>query len=181
LALTYDGFSRTHLGLTVAHEYFHVIQRRKIGERWFQRTGGPPSWFFEGSAAFVENAVMNHLSFDKYMRFRVADSKLAYPGCKEAGGGCFTIDSEVLERFFSLSNYEDNWGTFPYGMKYEVSSRIAEIMVALKGPQSLLNVLNEMAKNQTFDVAFEKVYGISYQRATPIITRILVEQYANNR
>jgi hypothetical protein len=66
-------------------------------------------------------------------------------------------------------------------MKYEVSSRIAEILVALKGPQSLLDVLDEMAKNQNFDVAFEKVYGISYERATPIITRILVEQYANNR
>jgi hypothetical protein len=66
-------------------------------------------------------------------------------------------------------------------MKYEVSSRIAEILVALKGPASLIQIYEEMEKKQTFDAAFEKVYEISYAKATPIISRILVDQYENNR
>lgn len=180
IAQTYSEYSRSTLGLTVAHEYFHVLQRREIGDKWFQRDFTPPSWFHEGTAVFVENAVMNHLSFDKYMRFRLADSKLAYPGCKDVSSGCFTVDEETLKKFFSLSNYENNWNVFPYGMKYEVSARIAEILVAIKGHESILNLYKEMAKSQTFSVAFEKVYGISYEKATPIITRILVDQFAKN-
>jgi hypothetical protein len=181
IAQTYSEYSRSTLGLTVAHEYFHVLQRRTIGDKWFQRDFTPPSWFHEGSAVFVENSVMNYSSFDKYMRFRLADSKLAYPGCKEVTSGCFTVDDEILKRFFLLSNYENNWNSFPYGMKYEVSSRIVEILVAIKGHQSILDLYKEMAKSQTFPIAFEKVYGISYERAIPVISRILVEQYANNR
>ena len=181
IAQTHSEYSRSTLGLTVAHEYFHVLQRRTIGDKWFQRDFTPPSWFHEGSAVFVENSVMNHTSFDKYMRFRVADSKLAYPGCKEFTSGCFTVDDEILKRFFSLSNYENNWNAFPYGMKYEVSSRIVEILVAIQGHQSILDLYEEMAKSQTFPVAFEKVYGISYEKATPLISRILVDQYKTNR
>ena len=179
-AQTYSEYARSNLGLTVAHEYFHVLQRREIGDKWFQRDFTPPSWFHEGTAVFVENAVMNHLSFDRYMRFRLADSKLAYPGCKDVSSGCFTVDEETLKKFFSLSNYENNWNVFPYGMKYEVSARIAEILVAIKGHESILDLYKEVAKSQTFPVAFEKVYGISYEEATRIITKILVVQFATN-
>jgi hypothetical protein len=115
------------------------------------------------------------------MRFRLADSKLAYPGCEEVSSGCFTVDEETLKKFFSLSNYENNWNVFPYGMKYEVSARIAEILVAIKGHESILDLYKEMAKSQTFPVAFEKVYGISYEEATPIISRILVDQFKTKK
>ena len=178
---TFSAFARRDLGLVVAHEYFHTIQRKIIGENHFRMGGGPPSWFAEGTAVFVENAVVNHRSFDDYMRFRAVDSKLAYPGCEEWGGGCFKIDTETLNKFFQLSNYKNNWGDFPYGMKYEVSSRIIEILVALKGPNSIIKIYEEMAQNRTFEVAFERIYGIAYESATPIITKILTDQYANRK
>jgi hypothetical protein len=178
---TFDGFARRDLGLVIAHEYFHTIQRKILGENWFQGQYTPPIWFNEGSAVFVENAVLNYRSFDDYMRFRLVDSKLAYPGCEEMSGGCFKVDSETLNRFFKLSNYSNNWGDFPYGMRYEVSSRIIEILVALKGPDSLIKIYEEMAQNLAFDLAFEKVYGISYEAAVPVISKILVDQYANRK
>lgn len=178
---TYSEYSRSDLGLVVAHEYFHTIQRRILGDNWFEMQYTPPIWFNEGSAVFVENAVMNHQSFNRYMQFRLVDSKLAYPGCAEVGGGCFTVDSETLSRFFSLTNYQSNWNNFPYGMKYEVSARIIEILVALKGPKSLIDLYDQMAQRRTFEVAFERVYGIPYAEATPIITRILVDQFENQK
>ena len=174
---TYSEYARSSRGLVIAHEYFHTIQRRILGDNWFQMQYTPPIWFNEGSAVFIENAVMNHQSFDSYMRFRAVDSKLAYPGCSEIGGGCFNVDLETLNRFFSLTNYESNWSNFPYGMKYEVSSRIIEILVSLKGPESLTDLYSEMAQRRTFEVAFERVYGIPYREATAIISRILVDQY----
>lgn len=178
---TFSAFARRDLGLVVAHEYFHTIQRKIIGENWFRMEYTPPIWFNEGTAVFVENAVVNHRSFDEYMRFRAVDSKLAYPGCEEWGGGCFKIDTETLNKFFQLSNYKNNWGDFPSGMKYEVSSRIIEILVALKGPNSIIKIYEEMAQNRTFEVAFERVFGIPYAVATPIITKVLVDQFESRK
>jgi hypothetical protein len=178
---TFSGFARSELGLTIAHEYLHTIQRKMIGENWFRMQYGPPIWFNEGAAVFVENAVVNHLSYDNYMRFRAVDSKLAYPGCEEISDGCFKVDRDTLERFFKLSNYENNWGSFPYGMKYEVSARIIEMLVALKGPESLIRIYEEMAQDRTFDVAFERVFGIPYAVATPIIAKVLVDQFESRK
>jgi hypothetical protein len=181
LEQTYSGYARSFLGFVIAHEYFHILQRRAIGDKWFQREFGPPIWFGEGSAVFIENAVMNHESFDKFMRFRLTDSKLAYPGCEKFSRGCFTLDEDILGKFFSLRNYEDNWNSFPYGMKYEVSSRIIEILAAVKGHQSILELYEEIAKGKPFSVAFEKVFGIPYEKATPLISRILLDQYRSNK
>jgi hypothetical protein len=59
-----------------------------------------------------------------------------------------------------------------------MSARIIEILVALKGPDSLSDLYDYMATGKTFDQAFEHTYGISYEAAKPIITSIVVDQIA---
>ena len=140
----------------------------------------PPIWFNEASATYVENAVMNQSSFDTYMRFRAADSKLAYPSCGPADQGCIAVTEEVMTKFLSLSNYQNNWSDFPYGMKYEVSNRVIEALVALKGYQSIADIYRYQAQNHTFEEAFEHVYGIEYSKAIPILAKIVSEEFANN-
>ena len=129
---SYSNYARSNLGLTVAHEYFHTIQRKLIDKNWFQQIYAPPSWFHEATAVYVENSAMNHTSFDKYMRFRAVDSKLAYPSCGSISEGCVPVTEEIMTNFLSLSHYSTNWNNFPYGMKYEVSMRTIEVLVALK-------------------------------------------------
>ena len=83
--------------------------------------------------------------------------------------------------YLSMSHYEKNWDNFPYAMKYEMSARTVEILVALKGPDSIVRLIEVMASGNTFDKAFETVYGISYESAKPIIAKILVDQFENGR
>jgi hypothetical protein len=71
---TYSEYARATLGVVIAHEYLHTIQRVILGNRWYQRTYTPPNWFNEGSAVFTEGASLNHRSFDGFMRFRAVDS-----------------------------------------------------------------------------------------------------------
>ena len=181
LDASFSSFMRSEKGLTVAHEYFHVIQLFTLGKNWFQMMFAPPSWFNESTAVFVENGIMNRDSFNRYMRFRAVDSKLAYPSCGSPDNGCITVNEEILTKFLSLSNYANNWNDFPYGMKYEVSNRVIEILVALKGYQSLADVYKYQAQDHTFEEAFEHVYGIPYSQAVPVIAKIVADEFSNNR
>lgn len=177
---SFSSYMRSQRGLTIAHEYFHVIQLFTLGKNWYQMMYTPPTWFNEASATFVENAVMNQSSFDTYMRFRASDSHLAYPSCGSVDQGCIAVTEEVMTKFLSLSNYQNNWSDFPYGMKYEVSNRVIEALVALKSYQSIADIYRYQAQNHTFEEAFEHVYGIEYSKAIPILAKIVSEEFANN-
>ena len=173
---TYSEYSRAFRGISIGHEYFHLIQRVVFGDRWFQEAYNPPSWFTEGMAVFIENASANFKSFDDFMRFRAVDSKLLHPDCPYEY--CVKVDREKIEDFLSIYNYSTNWNTFPYAMKYEMSARLVEVLVALKGPESLVNLNEYMATGKTFEQGFEKIYGISYETAKPLLAKIVYEQIA---
>ncbi|MFM7500539.1 MAG: hypothetical protein ACKO3D_00490 [Actinomycetota bacterium] len=132
------------------------------------------------SAIYVENGAMNFDSFDRYMRFRAVDSKLAYPSCGTAAIGCIPISEELMVDFLSLRHYPTNWSNFPYGMKYEVSQRVIEVLVALKGHRAITDVYSYMAQNHTFEQAFLQVFEIPYVNAVPVLAKIVAEQFANN-
>jgi hypothetical protein len=177
---SYSSFSRSLEGLVIAHEYFHTIQRKILDKNWFNMNYTPPIWFNEASAVYVENGAMNFNSFDRYMRFRAADSKMAYPSCGRESDGCIPISEAIMTDFLSLSHYSKNWSNFPYGMKYEVSQRVIEVLVALKGSRSLTDLYAYMALNHTFEEAFQHIYGISYIKAVPILAKVVSDQFANN-
>ena len=175
---TFSEYARASLGYVIGHEYLHTIQRVILGERWFQRDYTPPSWFNEGSAVFMENAASNKDSFDTFMQFRDVDSKLLYADCPY--DFCVKIDEAKVLDYLSLSHRQSNWDNFPYAMKYEMSARIIEILVALKGPESIIRLVEVMSTQKTFDRAFEEVYGVSYELAKPKIAKIVAEQFSLN-
>jgi hypothetical protein len=177
---SYSSYARSEEGLTIAHEYFHTIQRKILDKNWFVMEYTPPIWFNEASAIYVENGAMNFDSFDRYMRFRAVDSKLAYPSCGTAAIGCISISEEILVDFLSLRHYPTNWSNFPYGMRYEVSQRVIEVLVALKGHRAIIDVYAYMAQSHTFEQAFLHVFGVPYVSAVPILAKIVSEQFANN-
>jgi len=172
----YSEYSRAFEGVVIGHEYLHTIQRVILGERWFQQAYNPPSWFNEGMAVFMENAAANNSTFDTFMQFRSVESAIMYPDCPYTF--CVKIEKEQVQSFLSIYNYSSNWSSYPYAMRYQMSARIIEILVALKGPDSLIEVYEYMATEKTFEQAFEHIYGISYEAAKPIITSIMVDQIA---
>jgi hypothetical protein len=138
-----------------------------------------PTWFSQGVAVFMEGAAPNYQSFQDFMRFRIVDSKLLYSDCPYSF--CIKLNANLIEDYLSLSHQEKNWDNFPYGMKYEMSARVAEVLVALKGPDSMIRMFAAIGEGKRFDQAFEAVYGIGYELAKPIIARILADQFANGR
>ena len=127
----------------------------------------------------MENAAANHASFDAFMQFRAVESAIMYPDCPYSF--CVKIEKDQVQSFLSIYNYSSNWNTYPYAMRYQMSARIIEIVVALKGPDSLTEVYEYMATGKTFEQAFEHIYGISYSSAIPILAKIVFEQIANNK
>jgi hypothetical protein len=176
LSQRFTDYSRSKRGVVIGHEYLHTIQRVILGNRWFQQQFTPPSWFNEGMAVFIENAAANHATFDSFMQFRAVESSIMYPDCPYPD--CVKIQNDQVMSFLSIYNYSTNWSTYPYPMRYQMSARIIEILVALKGPDSLSDLYDYMATGKTFDQAFEFTYGISYEAAKPIITSIVVDQIA---
>ncbi len=172
----FADYSRASRGVVIGHEYLHTIQRVILGEKYFQQRFTPPSWFNEGMAVFMENAAANNDTFDAYMRFRAVESAIMYPDCPYSF--CVKIEKDQVQSFLSIYNYSTNWSTYPYPMRYQMSARIIEILVALKGPDSLTEVYEYMATEKTFEQAFEHIYGISYEVAKPIISSIVVDQIA---
>ena len=172
---TFDEYARSNLGFTLAHEYFHTIQRKLLGDSWFEMSYTPPSWFIEGSATFAETAAMNPNSWDGYMHYRTVYSKFVLSNCKYHSEWCVEVNEDKLNDFMQLKHYESNWNNFPVPYKYEVSARIIEVLVALKGPESIVELMQKMGQRLTFDQAFELVYGLSYSEAIPIISKIVAQ------
>ena len=65
-------------------------------------------------------------------------------------------------------------------MRYEVSQRVIEVLVALKGHRAIIDVYAYMAQSHTFEQAFLHVFGVPYVNAVPILAKIVSEQFANN-
>jgi len=173
---TFSEYARATLGVVIGHEYLHTIQRVILGDRWFLQSLASPSWFNEGMAVFMENAAANHSTFDSFMRFRSVDSKMLHPDCPYSF--CVRIDKAQVESFLSIYNYSPSWPSVPQALKYEMSARLIEVLVALKGPDSLIDVYEQIASGKGFGQAFEIAYGISYEAAKPILATIVVDQIA---
>jgi hypothetical protein len=173
---TFPEYSRAYRGVVIGHEYLHTIQRVIFGDRWYFQEYASHSWFNDGMAIFIENAAANHNSFDTYMQFRAAESAIMYPDCPYSF--CVKVQKDQVQSFLSIFNYSPNWLSYPYAIRNQMGARIIEILVALKGPDSLIDVYEHIATGKSFSQAFELVYGISYEAAKPIITSIVVDQIA---
>lgn len=176
---TYSEYARAYRGVLVAHEYLHTIEAILLGDRRYIAMERTPTWFSQGTAVFMEGTAPNHESFDQFMRFRLTDSKLLYPDCSIQE--CIKVDAALVQDYLSISHQVKNWDNFPYAMKYEMSARVVEILVALKGPDSFIEMFRAIGQGRAFDKAFESVYGIPYEEAKPIIARIVADQFANGR
>jgi len=179
LQQTYSEYARAYRGQSIAHEYLHTIEAIHLGERRYGAMERTPTWFSQGAAVFMEGAAPNYQSFQDFMRFRIVDSKLLYNDCPYSF--CIRLNANLIEDYLSLSHQEKNWDNFPYGMKYEMSARVVEVLVALKGPDSMISMFAAIGEGKRFDQAFETVYGISYETAKPIIASIVADQFANGR
>jgi hypothetical protein len=56
---------------------------------------------------------------------------------------------------------------------FVMGAMVVEILVAIKGPESNLEVWKIAGTGVKFPQAFEKVYGISFEKALPMISKAI--------
>lgn len=154
---------RVSSGMGEAHEYFHSLQRIPIlgkSDVW------PHAWFREGSAEWVQNVVVNHESFSSYKEFLRLD-------CEPA---CTSLTESEIKEFLTKSKENFVPANFDSWLNYPLGSLVIESLVALKGPDTLIEMYAQMGERNSFDQAFRNTFGVEWSYAIPILARTI---YAN--
>ena len=161
------GVARWELGQLDAHEFTHAMQRATIAGQ--QTKDWPNGWVMEGSAELAQNLVMSYKSYDEYMKWRKLDSQEFY-------GKNTKITTSFMTAYLGTSGAEDCRNNNEPCYKYNLGSRIMEILVALKGPGVMLDLFRESAL-QGFEPAFQSIFGSTWAEASPIINKTIVELF----
>jgi hypothetical protein len=154
-------------GALEAHEFTHAIQQNQLRRAsiWPLTTDWPPTWYIEGQALFAENASIYHQSFDAYLRNRRASSQdlINRPA----------INSAWIQEFFVVNQTQAWFNNYESWRQYDLGARLVEVLTAIKGPASTMEMWKLMGAGQTFNAAFENVYGTSFDKALPIISKAI--------
>ena len=156
---------RFYTGMLEAHEYFHALQRIPIMGKsnvW------PHAWFREGSAEWVQNMAINHSNFATYQEYLRLD-------CDPL---CIRLSEADIAEFLEKSNGESAGPKFDRWLNYSLGSHVIETLVALKGPDTLIEMYAQMGTRISFADAFKNTYGVEWSYAIPILAKTI---YANLR
>jgi hypothetical protein len=78
---------------------------------------------------------------------------------------CTSNEEVVIEKF-------EPW------LNYSLGSWVIEALVALKGPEIMLDMYAEMGKGLSFDQSFNNLFQFEWNKAIPILAKTI---YANLR
>lgn len=175
LVVTTEVLDDNHLSGTLdAHEYLHAIQQNQMNRPtvWPETSDWPPSWYREGQATFAQNATIYYQSFELYLRNRKSISTELYRDS--------TFNSQWIQEFFVVNQPPTWFNKYQSWRQYDMGAMLVEVLTALKGPGSTMEIWKLMGTGQTFNQAFEKVYGISFDKALPIISKAIALQLGKN-
>jgi hypothetical protein len=154
------GKARFYSGMLEAHEYFHALQRIPIMGKtdvW------PHAWFREGSAEWVQNMAVNYDNFNSYKLFLSSD----------CGYSCMRMTESNILEFLQKSNENFTPPGYDQYLNYSLSSRFIEALVAIKGPDTLIDLYEQMGTRLSFDQAFKNTYGVEWSYALPILAKTI--------
>jgi hypothetical protein len=168
LVLTTEVVDANHTtGTLEAHEYTHAVQQNQMrGPQPWPTTGNwPPTWYLEGQAEFSQNVAIYHDSFDLYTKNRREVSQGLFQDSK--------INSQWIQEYFVV-NPPSNWfDKYDRWRQYDLGGMLVEVLAALKGPASTMEVWKLCGSGMTFKDSFEKVYGTSFDKALPIMAKAI--------
>ena len=160
-------------GTREAHEYGHTIQHKQIIGK-IPEGRQPPRWLTEGSATYFQIASMYYGNFDIYLKGRKSIiTDLHYPG---------NINENWLEEFLNPADIGltwDNWDKYDGWRVYDVGFMVSEIMAAVSGSNSVMEIFKLMGEGLTYQEAFAKTLGISWQEAIEIIKKVIVKELSS--
>ena len=157
-------------GVLEAHEFTHAIQQNLLRRAsvWPLTNAWPATWYIEGQALFSENASIYNQSFDLYTKNRRASSNDLYRDS--------AITSAWIQEFFVVNQTTAWFNKYPRWRQYDLGAMLVETLTAIKGPGSTMEIWKLMGTGQTFTQAFEAVYGTSFDKALPVISKAIALQ-----
>jgi hypothetical protein len=126
----------------------------------------PHAWFREGSAEWVQNIAVNFNDYKTYRDFLAINCE----------NNCSRLSEGDIVEFFESSKENYTPPKFDQFLNYNLSSLFIEALVALKGPDTLIDIYEQMGKQLTFEQAFKATYGVEWSYALPILAKTI---YAN--
>jgi hypothetical protein len=160
-------------GHTFAHEYTHTIQLTNMNPNW----GGFPSWLAEGIAEWSATVSVFAGDYEGFMNFR------NHADLGSQFGSPATYNYAYFEKFLNPSmtfeageNINTFYSKYPHWDSYAIGMMVAEILVSIKDPESLIEVFNKINSGLAFPDAFQAEYGISWSEAAPKIARAISAQ-----
>jgi len=168
LVLTTEVLDDNHTSGTLeAHEYTHAVQQHQFGRPtvWPETGDWPPSWFREGQATFSQNAAIYYQSFELYSKNRKAISEGLFRNS--------AITSQWIQEYFVINPPSSWFNKYESWRQYDLGAMLIEILTALKGPSSTMELWKLSGTGLKFNEAFEKIYGTSFDKALPIISKAI--------
>jgi hypothetical protein len=158
--------SAYHLGGGLEiHEYTHIAQAMQfIGkQKDDQNFNYLPRWFIEGHAHIAGNTG-SAKTFEEYLKNR--GQWLSTSPNQEIK----SFEPVDVERFYAAL-MPGKYNAEMFGYVYTIGYITIECLVALKGIDSPTELIVQVSNGLTFEEAFAKVYGISWNEASPILAK----------
>jgi hypothetical protein len=129
-----------------------------------------PPWFHEGHATLFDKlATAESLAAYKFRQNWVINSRPANESLKD-------FSSASIMRFYdALAPGKTNPSL--RGYSYTLGYSTVEALVAIRGIDSLMDLIVLNTTGSTFNQAFKKVYGIEWDAAAPILAEVVSKQY----
>ncbi|MFM8491107.1 MAG: hypothetical protein ACKN9X_04165, partial [Candidatus Methylopumilus sp.] len=154
------GKMRFYSGMFQAHEYFHSLQRIPIqgkSEIW------PHAWFREGGAEWVQSMAINYQDFKTYSEYLKLNC--AYE--------CSKLNELDIAEFLRTSKENYILPKFHQYLNYNLGAYVIEALVAVKGPDTLIEMYAQMSKKLTFEQAFKNTYDADWDYVIPILAKTI--------
>ena len=159
-------------GALDAHEFTHIVQQMNMNaprpQTEFLFDPWLPAWYWEGQAHFSQHASIYHEDFSMYLRERrnTAGELVNDP----------KFNAQHVQNFFVFnapSEWQKSYGRF---RQYDLGAMFVEILVALKGPDSTMQMWKLASTGIKFEAAFEQIYGTPFSKALPVMSKAIALQ-----
>lgn len=159
-----NGYMKTN-GETYTHEYVHTLMNAQM-EKVDNGQSQAACWFWEGVATYAQVASIHNSSSAEYSTYK---SKLVDQLYRDKS----LNEAWYLDFLSSTSGDYRYWQKYEHWRLYDVGMHVAEILVAVKGVDPLLQVFGYIGDGLTFDQAFEKTYGEKWSTLLPEIAKTI--------
>ena len=154
------------------HEFSHVVQYSQFASQpALNGYATLPCWFSEGQPQ-VPGQSLGFTTLSDYKLSR--DSSFSQPA-----GALGDYSQDSILKFYSLAGVSKD-GLCAASIRqriYDVGFMTVEALASIKGIESTMQVVAGVSQGLTFNQSFEKVYGISWNEAAPILAKVVSLEY----